>query len=189
MCQKKFIPYWLTPQTWSTIGDVHRKSARATASTRPDPAHTRASLHAAARVSYREYAGNRLITSFNEIPVWRRGRDSNPRYRCRHTRFPGVPIKPLSHLSAEIPDAIHYRPCRNTIRCKKRERVAERAGFEPAVRCRTPLFESGALSHSATSPTAKYSNGTRVLIALEAPKITSLPDIVCLDLIQTGLIP
>ena len=118
----------------------------------------------------REYAGNRLITSFNEIPVWRRGRDSNPRYRCRHTRFPGVPIKPLSHLSAEIPDAIHYRPCRNTTRCKKRKRVAERAGFEPAVRCRTPLFESGALSHSATSPTAKYSNGTRVLIALEAPK-------------------
>ena len=72
---------------------------------------------------------------------------------------------------------------------QKRVRVAERAGFEPAVRCRTPLFESGALSHSATSPTEEYSNGTRVLIALGAPKITSSADIVCLDLIQTGLIP
>ena len=29
----------------------------------------------------------------------RKGRDSNPRYRCRYTRFPGVPIKPLLHLS------------------------------------------------------------------------------------------
>lgn len=42
--------------------------------------------------------------------------------------------------------------------------MAERAGFEPAVRCRTPLFESGALSHSATSPTGEYSNGMRTRI-------------------------
>ena len=149
---------------------------------------TRASLHAAARVSFREYAGNWLITSFDEIPVWRRGRDSNPRYRCRHTRFPGVPIKPLSHLSAGIPEC-HALPSVRQTPGREREWVAERAGFEPAVRCRTPLFESGALSHSATSPTEEYSNGTRVLIALGAPKITSSADIVCLDLIQTGLIP
>ena len=31
--------------------------------------------------------------------------------------------------------------------------MAERAGFEPAIRgYRIPLFESGAFSHSATSP-------------------------------------
>ncbi len=29
----------------------------------------------------------------------RRERDSNPRCRFRHTSFPGMPIKPLSHLS------------------------------------------------------------------------------------------
>ncbi len=29
---------------------------------------------------------------------WRTGRDSNPRYSCEHTRFPGEPIRPLWHL-------------------------------------------------------------------------------------------
>ena len=32
--------------------------------------------------------------------VWRRGRDSNSRYLLQHTRFPGVHLKPLGHLSA-----------------------------------------------------------------------------------------
>ncbi len=31
---------------------------------------------------------------------WRRGWDSNPRYRCQHTCSPGTPNRPLSHLSA-----------------------------------------------------------------------------------------
>ena len=30
--------------------------------------------------------------------------------------------------------------------------VAEREGFEPPVRCRTPVFKTGAFDHSATSP-------------------------------------
>jgi hypothetical protein len=30
---------------------------------------------------------------------WRRGGDSNPRYVLPHTRFPGVHLKPLGHLS------------------------------------------------------------------------------------------
>ena len=30
--------------------------------------------------------------------------------------------------------------------------MAERAGFEPAVPCGTPDFESGTFDHSATSP-------------------------------------
>jgi hypothetical protein len=29
----------------------------------------------------------------------RRERDSNPRYPSGYTRFPGVPVKPLLHLS------------------------------------------------------------------------------------------
>ena len=32
---------------------------------------------------------------------WRRGRDSNPRWGLTHTRFPGVRLKPLIHLSVE----------------------------------------------------------------------------------------
>ena len=32
---------------------------------------------------------------------WRRGRDSNPRWGLAHTRFPGVRLKPLIHLSAK----------------------------------------------------------------------------------------
>ena len=32
---------------------------------------------------------------------WRRGRDSNPRWGLTHTRFPGVRLKPLIHLSAK----------------------------------------------------------------------------------------
>ena len=31
----------------------------------------------------------------------RRGWDSNPRYRCRYTTFPGWPIQPLLHLSGK----------------------------------------------------------------------------------------
>ena len=31
---------------------------------------------------------------------WRRGRDSNPREACAPTRFPGVPVRPLRHLSS-----------------------------------------------------------------------------------------
>ncbi len=31
---------------------------------------------------------------------WRRGRDSNPRYRFRYTRFPVAYLQPLGHLSA-----------------------------------------------------------------------------------------
>ena len=47
------------------------------------------------------------------------------------TRSPGVPVRPLQHLSAE------------------------RVGFEPTLRInRRPLFESGTINHSVTSPEA-----------------------------------
>src|SRR5690606_23122927 len=35
------------------------------------------------------------------LDAWRRGRDSNPRWGLAHTRFPGVRLKPLIHLSAK----------------------------------------------------------------------------------------
>jgi hypothetical protein len=31
--------------------------------------------------------------------IWRRGRDSNPRYGFPHTHFPGVRLQPLGHPS------------------------------------------------------------------------------------------
>jgi hypothetical protein len=34
--------------------------------------------------------------------------------------------------------------------------MAERAGFEPAVPCGTPDFESGTFDHSATSPSISF---------------------------------
>ena len=37
----------------------------------------------------------------SETNHWRRGRDSNPRWGLAHTRFPGVRLKPLIHLSAK----------------------------------------------------------------------------------------
>ena len=45
------------------------------------------------------------------------------------TRSPGVPVRPLQHLSTE------------------------RVGFEPTRHFCPPLFESGTINHSVTSPT------------------------------------
>ena len=39
--------------------------------------------------------------AFHGHDGWRRGRDSNPRWGLAHTRFPGVRLKPLIHLSAK----------------------------------------------------------------------------------------
>ncbi len=41
---------------------------------------------------------------------WRRGRDSNPRWGLAHTRFPGVRLKPLIHLSEAL-DYSHRIGC------------------------------------------------------------------------------
>ncbi len=48
------------------------------------------------------------------------------------TRSPGVPVRPLQHLSAE------------------------RVGFEPTRHLCPPLFESGTINHSVTSPEANF---------------------------------
>ncbi len=46
-----------------------------------------------------------LIQS-HPFTVWRRGRDSNPRYPSRYVRFRGGSFQPLTHLSA--PDSNSY---------------------------------------------------------------------------------
>ena len=42
----------------------------------------------------------RAISSRGSPSCWRRGWDSNPRETCAPIRFPGVPDRPLQHLSA-----------------------------------------------------------------------------------------
>ncbi len=45
------------------------------------------------------------------FPNWRRGRDSNPRYRLRYNTLAGCPFQPLRHLSMDkfiIVDLIRY---------------------------------------------------------------------------------
>ena len=60
-----------------------------------------------------------------------------------YTRSPGVPDRPLQHLSIIYP--------------------AERVGFEPTLRYnRRPLFESGTISLSDTSPRIKILTEFRV---------------------------
>jgi hypothetical protein len=34
--------------------------------------------------------------------------------------------------------------------------MAEREGFEPSVRCRTPVFKTGTFNHSVISPITSY---------------------------------
>ncbi len=41
----------------------------------------------------------RALTTPNKSTFWRRGRDSNPRLSFPNTRFPGVHLRPLGHLS------------------------------------------------------------------------------------------
>ncbi|CAH1650976.1 hypothetical protein CHELA1G11_10287 [Hyphomicrobiales bacterium] len=43
---------------------------------------------------------NYLIKSIAYRDIWRRERDSNPRYGCPYTRVPGVRLQPLGHLSS-----------------------------------------------------------------------------------------
>jgi hypothetical protein len=104
---------------------------------------------------------------------WRRERDSNPRCRYkRHTRFPVVLLQPT----------------RTSLRMRVRQKrlnhggftrapvLAERVGFEPTipVLARIPLFESGAFSHSATSP-IRMPTGRRVgLIPLLPDSVNGL---------------
>src|SRR5690349_3279267 len=49
------------------------------------------------------------LKSVAYLEIWRRERDSNPRYGYKpYTRFPGVRLQPLGHLSAEATLQTHY---------------------------------------------------------------------------------
>ena len=69
---------------------------------------------------------------------WRRGWDSNPRGTCAPTRFPGVPDRPLQHLSGELGDDLLWR----------RGWDSNPRGTSPHL----PIFEIGSFGHSDTSP-------------------------------------
>ena len=46
-----------------------------------------------------DYSGSSLWPSFSAWAHMQRGRDSNSRYGCPYTHFPGVLLQPLGHLS------------------------------------------------------------------------------------------
>src|SRR5262249_21396576 len=90
---------------------------------------------------------------------WRRGWDSNPRYRFPYTAFPVLPVKPLLHLSGvgdqdRGPSLVvvskQFQPCQ-TLRAQTARipdtrlttpdsLLAERVGFEPTVPLRVQRF-------------------------------------------------
>src|SRR6266481_3041072 len=47
----------------------------------------------------------------NDLQVWRRGWDSNPRYGSPYARFRGECFQPLSHLSAVVAGLIVAERC------------------------------------------------------------------------------
>ena len=87
---------------------------------------------------------------------WRREWDSNPRCRYkRHTRFPVVLLQPTRTSLRMIKTPQHG--CRERLPRIRRLSSSEnwRRGWDSNPRSRVngiPLFESGAFSHSATSP-------------------------------------
>ncbi len=58
--------------------------------------HPRPDTRRGLRISQTYQAPTRLLKE------WRRGWDSNPRGACAPTRFPGVHLKPLGHLSTRL---------------------------------------------------------------------------------------
>ena len=71
-----------------------------------------------------------------------------------YTRSPGVPDRPLQHLSVKV--ELQFRLHHTRILQNRKgllDITAERVGFEPTLRQkRRPLFESGTINHSDTSP-------------------------------------
>ncbi len=102
---------------------------------------------------------------------WRRGQDSNLRWVCAHTRFPGVPVKPLRHLSAA---ASCLRSSRSVSVGGHAWNDEWRRGRDSNPRSRLPeipVFETGAFNHSATSP--GYRSRTRCINNCKSPLATT----------------
>ena len=82
---------------------------------------------------------------------WRREWDSNPRSPCDDTRFPVAPNRPLWHLSVKVRTGAH-----GTLTC-----TAPQQSGEGGIRTHDEVapilvFETSALSRSATSPARNY---------------------------------
>ena len=103
--------------------------------------------------------GARPIATLATASLWiflvgtfkRRGRDSNSRDPCESTRFPSVPIQPLSHLSLKVGQRVLFTLNFQlyTFHCFY--------GGEGEIRtleglATLPLFESGPVNHLGTSP-------------------------------------
>ena len=54
----------------------------------------------------------------SSVFYWRRERDLNPWYSCPYTRFPGVLLRPLGHLSSCFQRVLVYHFCRYKSRKK-----------------------------------------------------------------------
>ena len=109
------------------------------------------------RFSYRESIcngeANFLSPQKNEtrgatsgLRMWRRERDSNPRYGCPHTRFPSVRLRPLGHLSRCFTCGSD-EPC-----IWRRDR-----DLNPGCPKGTPVFETGPFDRSGISPRGRDS--------------------------------
>ncbi len=105
---------------------------------------------------------------------WRRGRDSNPRFRFPGTR--AFQARPFNHSGTS--PTIQVRDARGK-GCLRRgsHRLAERAGFEPAIpESGIPVFETGAFNHSATSPSPKIVSKAKMsLFMSRGPPLRSNP--------------
>src|SRR6266852_1666253 len=99
---------------------------------------------------------------------WRRGWDSNPRNGSPFTAFPVLPIQPLLHLSGisdcQLPIANWPHCLKESIWTKTNRKSAignrQCYGGEGGIRTHggrkpTPVFETGALIHYATSPRSR----------------------------------
>ena len=71
-----------------------------------------------------------------------------------YTRFPGVPLQPLEHLSLQLPT--REKTLHKNRKQQKAAILAERQGFEPRVPRSTTVFKTAAIDHSATSPKLLY---------------------------------
>ena len=97
-------------------------------------------------------------------PKWRKGWDSNPRCGSPHTAFPVLPVKPLLHLSEKA--RMKDEGGGMKVRGKSSSSISAFSlhpsplvfpGGEGGIRTHggrkpTPVFETGALIHYATSP-------------------------------------
>ena len=78
----------------------------------------------------------------NQLSIWRRGGDSNPRWHTPHSLSRRAPSASRSPLHAHQYSIF----------------MADGQGFEPRVGCPTLVFKTRALSHSASHPYPRQVN-------------------------------